>query len=338
MKYLITITILFFLITAAVFAASADVVYAEGDASIKDTAGGEFEVSIGDEVRTGDTVTTGWDGFVEMDRNGVILKINSDTVFTLMEREEGNEKTDVFSVALGSIKFRYDKLTGKEPKIQTVSCVAGVRGTEFTVFSGVDGSTLIVVDKGRVEVEAEGETVELNPEEGVEVQPGAPPGEKFKKQRDQVDYKKWNEDKIDKMLKNPVDSIINLQKRMNYYIENVAEYYGLFSEYREKLDAESAKANEIAEKQGKEAGTKYYKEVAKPIAGKTGSLGLNVRYFSLAALSMRRFVAGRIYLSIKSAYITDLGNSIFIEFLENYYNLLANFEESIVTHLVEADI
>jgi len=338
MKYLISVTIIFFLITAAVFAAPAEVVYAEGEASIKDTAGEEFEVYIGDEVKTGDSVTTGYDGFVEMDQNGVILKINSDTVFTLMEREEGKEKTDVFSIALGSIKFRYDKLTGREPKIQTVSCVAGVRGTEFTVFSGVDGSALIVVDKGRVEVEAEGETVELNPEEGVEVQPGAPPGEKFKKQRDQVDYKKWNEDKIDNMLQNPVDSIINLQKRMDYYIENVAEYYGLFSEYREKLVAERAKANEIAEKKSKKEGRKYYSEVVNPIAGKTGSLALNVRYFSLAALSMRRFVAGRIYLSIKTSYITDLANSVFVEFLDNYYNLLANFEESIVTHLVEADI
>jgi len=338
MKYLIPITILFFLITAAVFAAPAEVVYAEGEASIKDTAGDEFEVYIGDEVKTGDTVSTGYDGFVEMDQNGVVLKINSDTVFTLMEREEGNEKTDVFSIALGSIKFRYDKLTGKEPKIQMVSCVAGVRGTEFTVFSGVDGSALIVVDKGRVEVEAEGETVELNPEEGVEVQPGAPPGEKFKVHRDQIDYSKWNEEKTNKMLQNPVDSIINLQKRMDYYIENVAEYYSLFSEYREKLLAERAKANEIAEKQGKEAGTKYYSEVVDPIAFDTGKLGLNVRYFSLAALSMRRFVAGRIYLSIKTAYITDLANNIFIEFLENYNNLLANFEESIVSHLVEADI
>ena len=313
-------------------------VYAEGEASVKDTAGEEFEVYIGDEVRTGDTLTTGYDGFVEMDQNGVMLKINSDTVFTLLEREEGNEKTDVFSIALGSIKFRYDKLTGREPKIQTISCVAGVRGTEFTVFSGVDGSTLIVVDKGRVEVEAEGETVELNPEEGVEVQPGAPPGEKFKKQRDQIDYKKWNEDKLNSMLQNPVDSIINLQKRMDYYIENVGEYYGLFSEYRDKLIAERAKAKEIADKKGQEEGRKYYKEVVNPIASDTGKLGLNVRYFSLAALSMRRFVAGRIYLSIKTAYITDLGNKIFVEFLENYYNLLANFEESIVSHLVEADI
>jgi len=106
MKYLIPITILFFLITAAVFAAPAEVVYAEGEASIKDTAGDEFEVYIGDEVKTGDTVSTGYDGFVEMDQNGVVLKINSDTVFTLMEREEGNEKTDVFSRL--NIFFRFN--------------------------------------------------------------------------------------------------------------------------------------------------------------------------------------------------------------------------------------
>lgn len=338
MKYLITITILFFLITAGVAAAPAEVVYAEGEASIKDTAGEDFEVYIGDEVRTGDTVTTGWDGFVEMDQNGVILKINSDTVFTLLDREEGNEKTDVFSVALGSIKFRYDKLTGKEPKIQTISCVCGVRGTEFTVFSGVDGSALIVVDKGRVEVEAEGETVVLNPEEGVEVQPGAPPGEKFKVHRDQIDYSKWNEEKLSSMLQDPVEAVKKLHQRMAYYIKNVNEYFPLYQEYMEELTSERQKYVEIKEKKGEEIAKKYYSEIVVPLTTDTRNLFINTRYFSLAALSMRRFVAGRIYLTVKSLNINKLADSLYQDFFKYYSELLESFEESIVPQLVEADI
>jgi len=338
MKYLITITILFFLITAAVFAAPAEVVYAEGEAAIKDTAGELFEVYIGDEVKTGDTVTTGYDGFVEMDQNGVILKINSDTVFTLMEREEGKEKTDVFSIALGSIKFRYDRLTGREPKIQTISCIAGVRGTELTVFSGVDGSTLIVVDKGRVEVEAEGETVELNPEEGVEVQLGAPPGEKFKVHRDQIDYSKWNEEKLNTMLRNPVETVHKLQQRMAYYIKNVNEYFPLYQEYMEKLTSERQKYVEIKEKKGEEIAKKYYSENVVPLTTDTRNLFINTRYFSLAALSMRRFVAGRIYLTVKSLNINKLTDSLYQDFFKYYSRLLESFEESIVPQLVEADI
>ena len=91
-----------------------DVIYSEGDATVKYQEGYVEEVYIGDVYDTGDTVTTGYDGFVELDQDGLALKINPDTVFTLQEKEEKGEKTGVFSLALGSIKFRYARITGNE--------------------------------------------------------------------------------------------------------------------------------------------------------------------------------------------------------------------------------
>ena len=338
MKHIIAAACLLVLGFSPIFSVPGDVVYTEGDAIIRYKTGEELEAYIGDIVDTGDTVKTGSDGFVELDRQGIVIKINSDTVFTMLGREENREKTDVLSVVLGSIRFRYDKITGKEPKIQTGSCIAGVRGTEFEVFSALDGSTLIVVENGLVAVESEGETVELNPEEGVEVRPGEAPGEKFKVDRDQIDYRTWNDAKLNDLLTDPNASMKRLGDRLKYYIQNVEKTNVLFLEGLEKRDKAREVMNRIRDEKGIEEGEKYFKDIVAPITANAGNMFLNIRYYSLAALSLRRFVTGRIYLELKARYITHLNNSKYRNFIETYNNFLESFEDSIVPFLVDADI
>ncbi|MEE9306809.1 MAG: FecR family protein [Spirochaetia bacterium] len=338
MKKIIFIAILLVAVLLSGFAVPNDVIYSEGDATVKYQAGYTDDVFIGDVYDTGDTVTTGFDGFVELDQAGLVLKINPDTVFTLQEKEEKGEKTSVFSLALGSIKFRYDRITGKEPMIQTASCVAGARGTEFSVYAGADGSTLIVVDSGLVEVESEGKAVQLTAEEGVEVQPGEPPGDKFVVQRDQIDYKTWNDDKLSAMLADPASAVQSILERMDFYINNVTEYYELYIDYKYQLDAEREKLVDLLNKDGKDVAQKYDAEIISPIRDKTRASFLNYRYYTLAALSMRRYVAGRMYILLKSQYITRMNNFNYQQFLERYTDLLSAFEQSIVPFVVEADI
>ena len=338
MKKIIFIAILLAAVLLSGFAVPNDVIYSEGDATVKYQEGYADDVFIGDVYDTGDTVTTGFDGFVELDQAGLVLKINPDTVFTLQEKEEQGKKTGVFSLALGSIKFRYDRITGKEPMIQTASCVAGVRGTEFSVYAGADGSALIVVDSGLVEVESEGKAVQLTAEEGVEVQPGEPPGEKFVVQRDQIDYKSWNDDKLNAMLADPVEAVRRIRDRMEFYITNATDYYSLYSDLKRQLDAKRETLVEITQKQGKEDAQKYDIETIAPIRDKTRASFLNYRYYSLAALSLRRYVGGRMYVLLKSRFIIAPRDSTYSEFSRNFDELLLKFEKSIVPYLVEADI
>ena len=198
----------------AVSAAPADVTYTEGDASLKLKNGKTQDAQIGDVMNTGDTLRTGRDGLAELDQKGVTIKIARQTVFTLMEREQGGQTRPVLSVALGSIKFHYDKLTGQEPQVRTNGMVAGARGTEFDVFAGADGSTLIAVDSGAVTVESEGKSVDLAANEGVEVPLGQPPGDKFTVQRDQIDYSKWNDGKLSAMLADPLAAMTSIETAM----------------------------------------------------------------------------------------------------------------------------
>jgi hypothetical protein len=333
------IALLLGLFTAAgLSAVPAEVVYTEGEANIRYRSGPQREASIGDSLNTGDTLKTGADGLVELDQKGVRLNIASNTVFTLMEKERGGKPAGVFSLVLGSVKFRYDRLTGQEPLIQTNSCVAGVRGTEFSVFAGVDGSALIVVDRGAVTVEAEGQSVALEPEEGVEVRPGQPPGDKFKVQRYQADYSKWNEEKLALMLQDPLSAVTSIGERLDAYIRDIEEYWTLYRQYKERLDAERQVMVDIEGKQGKEQARRYNLDTVMPLAVQSGNLFLNVRYFTLAALSLRRFVGARLYLFLKAQSFAQPDEPLYLDFLDRYSRFLETYESSIVPHLVEADI
>jgi hypothetical protein len=338
MKKITVTVVLLFLVFFYGFSVPNDVIYSEGDATVKYQEGFVEDVYIGDVYDTGDTVTTGYDGFVELDQEGLVLKINPDTVFTLQEKEEKGEKTGVFSLALGSIKFRYNRITGKEPMIQTPSCIAGVRGTEFSVYAGADGSALIVVDSGQVEVESEGKAVQLAAEEGVEVKPGEPPGDKFVVKMDEIEYKTWNDEKINSMLSDPTGAVENILKRLNFYVVRASEYYDLYNELTETLNIERQKMAEVLQKEGEEAAKRYDAEVVTEIRNNTRASFLNNRYYALAALALRRYVAGRLYVMVKAQFITKASDSNYRQFLDSYSEILDIFETSIIPYLVEADI
>lgn len=323
---------------AACFAVPSDVVYSDGEASVRYKSGSSAEVAIGDLLDTGDTVTTGFDGFVDLDQDGLTVKINPDTIFTLQEKEQGGERAGVLALVLGSIKFRFDRLTGREPLVQTGACNAGVRGTEFTVFAGADGSSLILVDSGLVEVEAAGGAVSLGAAEGVEVRPGEPPGEKFDIKSRQVDYKAWNDERVQTMLADPEAAMSRLADRLAYYVESISSYDALYRGHSARLAEERAKAGDINAREGAEAAARYQREMVFPLTVQTANLHLNVRFFSLAALSLRRYVSGRLYVMLKATHMGDAAGGSYGAFLRAYGAFLDEFENAVAPHLVERDL
>jgi hypothetical protein len=197
---------------------------------------------------------------------------------------------------------------------------------------------LIVVDSGQVEVESEGKAVQLTADEGVEVQPGEPPGDKFVVQRDQIDYRTWNDDKLEAMLADPVLSVDRLQDRMDYYIQNVEENFTLYQDYKQQLTATRNQLRQITKEKGRDAGRQFNLEQVLPLAAKANNLHLNVRYYALAALSLRRYVGSRLYLFVKARTINAANKGEFSGFAANFDEWLAHFERDIVPHLNELDI
>ena len=323
----------------SIFAEEADIVYVEGFVDVKYQSGDREEAFIGDFIETGDTLITGDDGLAELEQaTGAIIKISADTIFTFQEVEINGEKRGVLSAALGAVRYKVDRFTSGEPLIATPSMVAGVRGTEVAVFAGSDGSTLIIVDSGLVAVESQGKTVELRPEEGVEVRAGEAPGEKFKVLRGKIDYSTWNAEKRNAVRDDPVAAIRRIEKGILALRDKIAELQPLFEANRIRLDEETETLNKLKEDDKKEEVKSRYEQIVFPLEIETSYMALNLRYYALSALSFRRYVLGNMYIDVKTAYVSRPDSLELKAFLGVYENILDGFERDVVPLLVNADI
>ena len=142
---------LFFAAALPSAAQVASIDYLQGWVDLRYPSGDVVEAMIGDELEKDDTVITGDDGTATLARQGAAeIVINPNTVFSIREIDSGGQKETIMHTALGSVKFKFMRLFGIEPKISTPSSVAGVRGTEFTVYAGDEGSALFTVDSARL--------------------------------------------------------------------------------------------------------------------------------------------------------------------------------------------
>jgi hypothetical protein len=132
-------------------AQEAEVTYLEGYPELKTQGGSRFELRFGDVLESGDSVITGSTDYAELEQGGAnVIQVNENTVFTLRQVERGGRTETVFSSAAGSVAYRFNQVTGREPRIATATAAAGVRGTELTVYAGADGTSLFAVRSGEV--------------------------------------------------------------------------------------------------------------------------------------------------------------------------------------------
>ena len=327
----------------AAFAYSNEIVtvtYIDGWVDIKDGTGDLYEAMIGDEVTVGNSVITDDDSYAELkeENSKSTYNLKPNTVFTVREMEAGGEKQNVLSCTLGEIAFKFKRAGSIEPLIATNSTVAGVRGTEFKVYAGVDGSSLIAVRSGLVEVESEGKTVALEKDEAVEVKPGQAPGDKFSLKGKPLNFQSWNSDKKREFLENPAESLKAVEKRLDFYNSKVEELYPIFLEWMEQVEEERAEFAKIKEEKGDAAAQEFRNNVLMKSVENTVSLSLNVRYYALSALSMRRFVVGNMYAEMKTRYINKLDKPEFVDFEKVYKRVLEKFEEIAIPQINETDI
>lgn len=314
-----------------------DVIYIEGWVDLKDSSGEIYELFIGDRVLQGDSVITGDDGVAELEpENGSRIIVKPGTVFSIREQSVNGKKYPVASTTLGQVAFKFNRMT-QEPLISTPATVMGVRGTEFTVYAGADGSSMIVVDSGAVEVTSAGESVLLEPQQGVEVSPGKAPGEIFPVMGKAVDFSDWNNGKIDSMMDNPADALSKLAARLDEMILDAEKWGDLHQQSIAELEAFRETRSALFEEEKDEEARALHTDIIRPLEITSLRYVMNYRYYALSALSMRQHILSGFYVRMKSAYITDRENPVYSAFLENYQIILADFEQRLAPYLVEAD-
>ena len=315
----------------------AGVVYLEGWPSLR-SGGSSRELDFGLAVRPGDSVLTGRRDFVELDQGGNTIRINADTVFTLREIERGGRRETVMTNTVGSVAYRFQTLAGRQQQVGTTTAVAGVRGTEFTVYAGSDGSSLFLVDTGLIEVESAGISVEVTADQGVEVLSGAAPGPVFERLGRPLDFSDWNQERIDATLDSPADAARRIQARLRFFQDEMTTLYALLEERREDLTSAREAMAEQRETLDDDALRRFRRDNIDPITAETRVLFLNYRYHALSALSLRRYVLGSMYMQLKSRYILNPRDPKMVDFLAIHREILDEFEETTVPRLVPADI
>jgi len=333
------ICLLLVLFTPSIFAQSSDVDYVEGWVDIKESSGEIFELFIGDVVSSGETVITGDDGTAELiPESGSRIVVKPGTVFTVGERTVNGRRQSVLSCALGQVSYKFNRMTGAEPTIATPSMVCGIRGTEFTVLAAADGSSLIVVDEGAVEVESQGATVMLGAQEGVEVKPGQVPGEKFPVLRGKMDFDQWNEGRIEEMLSDPIGALNRIGMQMSELIVRMEDYRGFYEERLVLSEEYELKFEELTAAGDEEVYQAYYKETLRPNQIEAADLVLNYRYYALSSMALRRHVMTGLYIRMKAQFLGFSGDPMYNEFMRVYQALLDEYEIRVVPLLNEDDI
>ncbi len=318
-------------------AQKANVVYVEGSSRVKSAAGSLRSAEVGGTLTYGESVLTGKDGLVELKlENGSTIRVAENSVFSYSSTGSGADSTPVLATTAGSVHYKLNKALGRSPKIQTNSMVAGVRGTEFTVFAGRDGSVLLSVDEGIVDVASQGATVELRKDEAVEVAPGKAPGAKFKKLGRALDFSSWNKGKTDDVLKDPVAALAAVSAQLKGYQAELAALKAPYEEATKKWRAASDGYKEVRAAGDMDAIKAYQESTLYPAQDERIIIILNIRHHALNYLSVRRYVVSNMYMELKSRY--PLARPANVEkFFADHKALLARYEEIAVPELNEND-
>ena len=338
-RYLVIALLLLSTIALELEAQNAMILFVKGEALVLQASSGyKHKAWLGERIAYNDTLLTGPGSQIDLQIDNDLITLKENTVFKLMEINQAEKKQNAYHCALGQINLKINRIAGTTgPRITSGSTYAGVKGTEFSVYTGLDGSTLITVAKGEVEVFSQQETVVVASNEGIEVKPGSRPGQKFTVQNP-IDYKSWNDERLKDFLADPLGAIQNIRKVIADYSQVIKPLFKDYQKLREELKLADEKFNALKAQLTKEEAQAYHLANIKPLEIKATQLYLEIRFNALSALSLRRYVASRLYLLLKTEYATNLQDKVYLDFLNNFKSLVTLFDEEIARFIGEQDI
>lgn len=154
--------------------------YVEGDAHVVRSGKVLGEANIGDEVLPDDMIKTSSDGLVVIAldkstgmRGTLTIKAKS-VAYIRLKPDPAGPKSSIELIA-GQLGSKLTKLGGSPTlQVTTDAVVMGVRGTEFSIASSVNGSVLLVCTNGEVAATDGGDPVPVPAGKAIEKKQGEP--------------------------------------------------------------------------------------------------------------------------------------------------------------------
>jgi hypothetical protein len=189
-----------------------------------------------------------------------------------------------------------------------------------------------------VELTAQGETLSLGANEAVEVPAGQAPGEKYTLLGASLDFSAWNDSKMTDFLKDPVTGIQRVERQLAYFRDEMRKLEPIYEKDRIEAEKLVEELNSFRAAGDTENADKVWKILFGELNERQLTVYLNIRYYALSYLSMRRFVLGGLYVEMKSRYILNQEDPVFQGFFDVYSKIVQDYENTIVHRLNDADI
>ncbi|MFH1349818.1 MAG: FecR family protein [Pseudomonadota bacterium] len=214
--------------------------------TIQRSDGQELPAKVGVLVYPGDQITTGKEGMLSFSvregrqfRLGEYAQLSVDEL-SAAEVEDGQP---ILRLVLGYLWSKVSKYRGKpfDLGVHTPTAVLGVRGTEFDTVVSLDGTSVITVDEGQVEVEAKDEKILLEKDQMSQVEMAAKPMPPVGAvPREKRDWPAWRKERVKRLFKNLPQMAPRFRGRFEKAVER-------FRDFNAKMEASSAQLNRSME-------------------------------------------------------------------------------------------
>jgi len=264
---------------------SVTVDWVSGDVTYSHLKSDWKELDVGMKLSPGDIVKTGLGSETTLIDDGTEVFILENSTFTVSEKYENDVRKAGFMLFLGRMKLKLSRVREDEPEIRTQTVNMTIRGTEFEVGSGYDGSTLVVLTDGVVVVRGKSKELVLQGGEGTEVAFGEEPVEKFEVMTRVIDWDEWltlSKKSIKGKELELLGRILGKFKEINYQI---SDYERIREEALQKKDEYIRIRDELAEEGKTEEATKYSKEAGTWSKRSIHAL-VNIRFLALSSIGL----------------------------------------------------
>ena len=298
MKSSVSLCVLLFVFLMLPFmAAAVEVDYVSGDVQYRHLKEEAKDLDVGMTLVSGDIVETSENSEAILRDGESEIFISENASFTISEKYEEGKKRSTFILFLGRMKFKLGKSGEDEPDIQTQTVNLTIRGTEFEVGSGYDGSTIVTIDEGSVAVQGEQSELVLEEGEGTEVGFGEEPSEKFEVLTRVIDYGAWLQSSQEAVEGNESALLQQVQYRFDAIAQEIGSYELIREEALMEKERYTALRNEQLEAGNAEEASAAAEQAVIESKKAFHSI-VNIRFLALSSIGLFD-MAERIYTGIE---------------------------------------
>jgi len=285
-KKIILFVCTFILISIApsyLFSVSVD--WVSGDVTYSHLKSEWRALNVGTQLAPGDIVKTGTYSEVTLIDDGVEIYLLENSTFTISEKYEDEQQKTSLMLFLGRMKFKLSRARKTEPEIRTQTVNLTIRGTEFEVGSGFDGSTLVLLSDGVVSVRGKTKELVLEGGEGTEIAFGEEPTEKFELITRVIDWNEWFIDTKESVKGNELLLLNKILERFQEIDGQIKEYERMREEARARQKEHVETRDRLREEGRDEEAVEYSRK-----AGAEGKaayhLLMNIRFLALSCIGL----------------------------------------------------